>query len=144
MSCGAYSSIQSLGKYCVAATGLVAGSTAAATAATSFFGRAITHVSFAHGFGVGLLAVPATLTAFYLFDKAGIKNMWANAALSFGAGALVTYAASATAVALGIAAAPITIPGALAITAASVGAFALSAFIAILPEIGASVVSITK
>lgn len=108
------------------AIGIIAGGTVATTAAASFLGRSITQVSFAHGFGVGILAVPAIFVAMTLFEKAGVNNYWAKAALSFGTVTAVTYGASAAAAALGIVAAPITLTGALAMTAASITGMMIS------------------
>ena len=106
------------------ALGIMGTVSAGAAAAASYLGRSVVQVSVAQGFGVGILAGAATVIAFNLFEKAD-ANLGSNlglagiVGLSLCAGSAFTYGASAAAAAVGIAAAPITVSGAILLTVAS-------------------------
>ena len=93
----------------------------ACSGTANFLGRTITHsgIGVVHGIGYGVaFGAASSLTAFFL-RKVGINDYYINFGLSVGAGTAAAYGASAAAASLGLVAAPITIPGAIALTASS-------------------------
>lgn len=92
----------------------------ACSGTANFLGRTITHsgIGVVHGIGFGVaFGAASSLTAFFL-RKAGVKGAL-NFGLSVGAGTAAAYGASAAAASLGFVAAPITVPGAIALTASA-------------------------
>lgn len=86
--------------------------------AVSWLGRSITNAGFLHGLGFGAVVGAITWAVTPILEKK-FDNVAISLGISTVLGGAVAYGLSAGAAALGIVAAPITVPGALILTISS-------------------------
>lgn len=91
----------------------------AASGVANWLGHSITHVGFLHSVGFGVVFGISTTVAIAILNKMQVSNKSVHAGVACGIGAGLAYSVSAAAAALGFAAAPITVPGAILLAASS-------------------------